>query len=247
MTRAEILIRFEAWLDEALASEAAPQGVDAELLAAMEGGANPPEINPQGYDSYSLWSATTALTQEVKLQSRSFKDLAEAVSSQSAAPADEMRVELAREADLKARRDILGGLIDLRDSLERGVEAARQAVMPPLTAPPDNRTWLQKLVGTEAPRAIEAGGSEAVKAMIKGYELTLERLDHLLGGFDARQIPCMGLAFDPRCMNAVDIEESDEDDDGRVKAVYRGGYEWNGDVFRTAQVRVARAARSVLE
>lgn len=247
MTRAEILSRFEAWLDEALASEAAPQGVDAELLAAMEGGANPQGATPQGYDSYSLWSATTALTQEVKLQSRSFKDLAEVVGSQSAAPADAMRVELVREAEMKARREILSGLIDLRDSLERGVEAARQAVMPPADAPPDNRTWLQKLVGTEAPRPVEAGGSDAVKAMIKGYELTLERLDHLLGRFDARQIPCLGQAFDPRRMNAVDIEESDEAGDGRVKAVYRGGYEWNGEVFRTAQVRVARAARSVQE
>ena len=234
MTRDEIVSRFEAWLDRAMASEAPPQGVDADLLAALENGAPPAE----GYDSYSLWSATTALTQEVKLQSRSFKDLAESVATHSANAADEVRAGLAREADRKARRELLGGLLDLRDSLDRGLEAASQSAKARAEAPPDNRTWVQKLVGVAPPAKLDA--TETISAMIKGYELTLERLDQMLGGFNARPIPCMGLVFDPRRMNAVDVEESDEED-GIVTAVYRAGYEWNGEVFRTAQVRVARA------
>ena len=242
MTRDEIVKRFEDWLDCTLATEQPPQGVDADLLAAMEGGSE-----PEGYDSYSLWSATTALAQEVKLQSRSFKELADSVGARSEAVADEERAGLAREAERKARRQILSGLLDLRDSLDRGLDGATQALAAPAEAPPDNRTWLQKLVGAEPPKVPEQSGLEAVNAMIKGYELTLERLDQILGGFNARQIPCMGMVFDPRRMNAVDVEESDEDSDGRVTAVYRAGYEWNGEVFRTAQVRVARTARSVGE
>jgi molecular chaperone GrpE len=50
-----------------------------------------------------------------------------------------------------------------------------------------------------------------------------------------------GDKFDPRVMNAVDIQETDSVPDGSVVEVYRAGYEWNGAVYRTAQVRVARA------
>jgi molecular chaperone GrpE (heat shock protein) len=42
-------------------------------------------------------------------------------------------------------------------------------------------------------------------------------------------------------MNAVDCEESGAFPDGTVIEVYRSGYEWNGEVFRPAQVKVSRA------
>jgi len=75
----------------------------------------------------------------------------------------------------------------------------------------------------------------------KGYELAIERLDQALEDFDARQIPCQGQVFDPRRMNAVDRQESSAVPEGTVIEVYRSGYEWNGDVFRPAQVKVSCA------
>lgn len=41
-------------------------------------------------------------------------------------------------------------------------------------------------------------------------------------------------------MTAVDIAESGDVPEGTVVEVYREGYEWNGEVHRTAQVKVAR-------
>jgi len=38
-------------------------------------------------------------------------------------------------------------------------------------------------------------------------------------------------------MNAIDKEESVTLPEGTVLEVYRSGYEWNGEVFRPAQVR----------
>ena len=76
--------------------------------------------------------------------------------------------------------------------------------------------------------------------MIRGYELGIERLDQTLDEFQAKEIRCLGESFDPRTMNAIESEESGTVPSGTVLAVYRSGYEWNGEVFRPAQVKVAK-------
>jgi molecular chaperone GrpE len=67
----------------------------------------------------------------------------------------------------------------------------------------------------------------------------VERLDQAIEDSSAREIPCQGSMFDPRRMNAIDKEESVTLPEGTVLEVYRSGYEWNGEVFRPAQVKVA--------
>jgi molecular chaperone GrpE len=79
-----------------------------------------------------------------------------------------------------------------------------------------------------------------VGALIRGYELGIERLDQTLDEFNAREIRCQGESFDPRRMNAIESEESSTVPSGTVLEVYRSGYEWNGEVFRPAQVKVSR-------
>lgn len=234
--RQEILQQLEQWLDEVLAREDPPQGLDAALLADMSG--EPPDSGA-GTDALSLWSAMTALTQEVKLQGRSFHDLKEALGGQPSRIADEIRAayrerekEVQRDAERKARRDAIGGLLDVRDSLDRGLKAAREA-----DAKPVERTWMERLAGTQDDK-----GAETRSALIKGYSLSLERIDRMLDDWNVRRIDCLKEAFDPKRMNAVDLEETDAVADGTVTEVYRPGYEWNGEVFRTAQVKVARAA-----
>jgi molecular chaperone GrpE len=86
-----------------------------------------------------------------------------------------------------------------------------------------------------------------VAALVKGYELGLERLDQTLEDFNARRIRCLGQPFDPRLMNAIDKEESDSVPPNTVVEVYRNGYEWNTEVFRPAQVKVAVGRNSVGE
>jgi molecular chaperone GrpE len=281
MGREEILRRFEEWLDGALAAEEPPRGVDAELLAALAG-ASEGGARPEPADAYSLRAAVTALTQEVKLQGRAFKELHDTLGSQaermSERERDLLRENERRETERRVRKEILGVLIDLRDRLGRGLESVRAAeAEAPKTAP---RGWRARWFGrprspegedpaaaalasrfrprspdSEDPAAAtpaaryarprspegEDPAAATLAALKKGYEMGLERLDQTLWEQNAREIPCQGLPFDPLRMNAVDRQESSAVPEGTVIEVYRSGYDWNGEVFRPAQVKVACA------
>jgi molecular chaperone GrpE len=214
--REEILHRFEARLDAALAREDAPHGIPEELLAGAESGADESTV-----DRYRMWAALTALTQEVKLQGRTFKQLSET---------------LGRDNEARSRKEVLDGLLELRERLLRGVEAASacEKVQPVFWDRIFRRRW-EKI----------RHALDVVDAMDQGYRLSLQSLDDLLARFEVRPIECKGEAFDPRLMSAVDVEETLDAEEGTVLAVYRTGYEWNGAVYRPAQVRVARRPRRV--
>jgi molecular chaperone GrpE len=214
--RDEILRRFEARLDAALAPEEAPRGIPEDLLGGDEIG-----VEEATVDRYRMWAALTALTQEVKLQSRAFKQLGDT---------------LGRDHEARSRKEVLDGLLELRERLLRGVEGsgAREKVQPVFWDRVFRRRW------EEIRHALEV-----VEAMDQGYRLSLKSLDDLLARFEVRPIECQGEAFDPRSMSAVDVEETLDAPEGTVLAVYRTGYEWNGAVYRPAQVRVARRPRSV--
>ncbi len=233
MSREEILRRFEEWLDGALAAEEPPRGVDAEILAAMAGGSEG-RARPAPTADYSLWAAITALTQEVKLQGRAFKELNDTLGSQASRMAERER-DLLRETECRCRKEVLGVLIDLRDRLGRGLESVRASEAEVSKAA--RRGWRARLVS----RADEDAAGATLAALKKGYELGLDRLDQTLEEFNAREIPCAGQAFDPRRMNAIDRQESSDVPEGTVVEVYRSGYEWNGEVFRPAQVKVSCA------
>ena len=280
MGREEILRRFEEWLDGALAAEEPPRGVDAELLAALAG-ASEGGARPEPADAYSLRAAVTALTQEVKLQGRAFKELHDTLGSQaermSERERDLLRENERRETERRVRKEILGVLIDLRDRLGRGLESVRAAeAEAPRTVPTGwLARWFQRprsqdgedpaaaatasrfqprSQDSEDPAAAatasrfqprsqdsEDPAAATLAALKKGYEMGLERLDQTLWESNAREIPCQGLPFDPLRMNAVDRQESSAVPEGTVIEVYRSGYDWNGEVFRPAQVKVAYA------
>jgi molecular chaperone GrpE len=209
MDRSEILQRFEQWLDSALAEEDPPQGIPAEILAA-----DTAECAPT--DWYTMWAAVTALTQEVKLQGRAFKQLSESLGA---------------EAERRGRKEALGALLEMRERLLRGLEAVRgrEPVQPGLWDRLFPARWRKVQHALDVVRALE-----------EGYRLSLGHLDDLLFQFQVQPIECEGRPFDPRRMNAVDVEETDRAAEGTVVSVYRVGYEWNGELFRPAQVRVAR-------
>ena len=240
--RDEILRRFEALLDSALASEAPPVGIDAEILSlAMEDG----EDGERRCDSYALWTAMTALTQESKLQGRAFQELSRTLAGQAEKIAEELRAVYAererivqRDAERRSRREALSALVDLRDRLGRGRESVRVRELEIACAA--RAGWWTRVFGKQATDP----AADALGALIRGYELGIERLDQTLAEFNAREIRCQGESFDPRRMNAVESEESAAVPGGTVLEVYRSGYEWNGEVFRPAQVKVSRAPAS---
>lgn len=243
MNRDDVVRRFEQWLADALAAEDPPGGIDAEMLATLtdaNGEANAEPDHPG--DSYTLWAAMTALTHEVKLQGRAFKELHNTLGTQASRMTDEIRTayrererDVQREAERRSRREVLAALIDLRDRLGRGLESVR-AVESELSRGA-GQSWLARAFT----KARTDPNVEKLAALMTGYELGLERLDQTLEELNAHEIRCEGQPFDPRRMNAIDKEESTVVPEGTVLEVYRTGYEWSGEVFRPAQVKVSCA------
>jgi molecular chaperone GrpE len=240
LDRNEIVRRFETLLDSALAAEAAPSGIDEGILSEVLEGSG--ENDQRRCDSYALWAAMTALTQEIKLQGRAFQELNLTLAAQTEKVSEELRALYSerertqqRDAERRCRREILSALIDLRDRLGRGRESVREREVGIAMAA---RTgwWKRVLAKPTADPTVEA-----VQALVRGYELGIERLDQTLDEFNAREIRCQGESFDPRRMNAIESEESPTAAPNTVLEVYRSGYEWNGEVFRPAQVKVSRA------
>ena len=158
----------------------------------------------------------TALTQEVKLQGRAFKQMSET---------------LARDTERRTRKQMLDTLLDMRERMLRSLEAmrSREELAP---------GFIDRIFPSRWQRIQRA--LEVVEALEEGQKLALQSLDDLLAEYTVQPIECEGEVFDPRRMNAVEVEETSEVMDGIVLAVYRTGYEWNGEVYRPAQVRVAR-------
>lgn len=257
--RARLRRRFEAWLDAALDDEQPPAGLAADILTelAEEG---PIADSGRLVDLYTLWSSLTALSQEIKLQGRSFKQLqdnlspwseraeqvlrahAEALATvrqmaQRVGAEDEARqAEAARRIGQRVKREHLEQLVDLRERLLRGVETAS-----------GHRAAARELLDGGLIGRIRKGRAasekllEAVEAIETGCALSLARLDEALDRSAVQEMACRGRPFDPARMKAVDLLETTEVPEGTVLEVYRRGYEWNGEVFRVAEVKVARA------
>ena len=273
--REMVLRRFQAWLDRALAEESAPEGIAAEVLSALETEADHP--GERRSDQYSMWAAIIALTQEVKLQGRSFKQLSDTLApvadliprvdsvldahrealdaagrmaDQQGATSALRDREIRDEAEDQTRREVIDALLDLRDRLGRGFESleADGAAISEALQP----RWMDALVPRR--RSTLQQALRSLAAMQNGYALSVERLDELLEQYEVREIDCQGENFDPRSMKAIEREETNDVPQGTVVKVYRAGYEWNGEVYRAAEVKVAcppggfgRAARKDLE
>ena len=197
-----------------MAEEGPPAGISRQRFwPAMRR----PECSPT--DWYTMWAAMTALTQEVKLQGRAFKHLSDALAAEAEKPRPQGIAERApRNAGAIVARPGSGawhGRSELRPGFWDRIFRRRW------------RRWSTRSVWS-APWRMATG-------------LSLGYLDDVLVQFQVHPIECVGEPFDPRRMNAVDVEETDRAEEGTVVFVYRAGYEWNGELYRPAQVRVAKA------
>lgn len=265
--RARILARFETWLDEALAEEDPPEGIATELLASLDDGENEGGLLEEGQkcDLYSLQSAVTALTQEVRIQGRTFKQLSDSLTPlvdriSSLAPAldayneavleirrvtgdvgamgRERKREIERESARGAIADVLDVLLDVNDRLTRGRTAAREHFERIVSE--SGKSWWRRLSPRRRTRVKEA--IEATRALEKGYTLSVSRIGESLEKLGVYEVEGEGAQFDPRLMNAVEVEETNAVPEGTVLEVHRIGYRWNEAVFRPSQVKVARAS-----
>jgi molecular chaperone GrpE len=268
--RVLILQRFATWLDDVLAEEKPLEGVAAELLSELYDGRDSDTAGPaEGtFDLHSTWSALTALTQEIKLQGRAFKQLSDKMepfagldasidrllSAHRDALSDARRIaeegrtdrtqresELKREAHDRARRELIGIIIDIRDRLILGQRSAHESQR---KLNEHRNLLLDKFTISKFFFGKTANNDhmlEIVNSLKKGYRMGLDRIDEALQQLGVSEIICEGKPFDPRKMNAVDVEETADVPDGIVLEVYRTGYMIDTNVLQTARVKVARA------
>ena len=269
--RVLILQRFATWLDDVLAEEKPLEGVAAELLSELYDGRDSNTAGPaEGtFDLHSTWSALTALTQEIKLQGRAFKQLSDKMEpfagldasidrllaahrdalSDARRIAEEGRTdrtqrefELKREAHDRARRELIEVIVDIRDRLILGLRTAQEGQRKLNEYRELFR--LDKFIVSKfflGKTADKNHMLDIVNSLKKGYRMGLDRIDDALQQFGVNEIICEGKPFDPLKMSAVDVAETTDVPDGTVLEVYRTGYMIDTDVLQTARVKVARA------
>ncbi|MDZ7696860.1 MAG: nucleotide exchange factor GrpE [Deltaproteobacteria bacterium] len=260
--RERILRRFEKWLDDTLKDEPPLEGIDARVFSELTREDMFSGSSGEGTDWYSTWAAMTALTQEVRLQGRAFRDLTgkieplpalmtavEEIKGQTDQALTEARQltaqardvfmqrekEIERETVSRVRSEFLEVLIDMRERINTGLTATREAEE---TLREDKKTgWFGR---RRRDKNQKHTAVEIMSSLKKGYELSMERLDETLAQHGLSEIPCRGRLFDPETMSAVDVEKRHDMPDGTVMAVYRTGYTMGDDVYRPAQVKVSR-------
>jgi molecular chaperone GrpE len=183
-------------------------------------------------DLRTLLGEMAALKNEVRLESRQFKNALDELKNfgealrehneRLARDLDRARSEAA-EGKLQTERRLLLGMLDLRDRLQAGADAA--AARRP--------SALARLV---------PGETRFARALSEGLTLTLQRLDELLATHRVRPIEALGQPLDPQRMRAVGVEADPEAPDGVVLREVRRGFYHGGELLRAADVIVNKKA-----
>lgn len=209
-------------------------------------------------------AAFTALRQELKLQTRSARDLGEQTERLLAGLSEAMRRFDTVEPDEKkavrhAAEPLAEGLTGLDEALERGLVALEQARRQVLdnSAPAmhalldelyERQPWWRRWMGRHLYQAARAGWLEqaaeaqrpAWDSLQEGYRLIQSRLRRSMQACGLRRIPALGRPVDPHCMTVVEVADDSAHPPGTVVAELRPGYFWNDTVLRFAEVRVVR-------
>lgn len=169
-----------------------------------------------GPDMHTLLAAMTSLTQEVRLQGRAFSELRAALEE-----AETRNQQQEREGE-----EGIELAMDVAERLDRliATTAALQETRP------RRRRWFF-LPTREEP---------AAAGLHEGLRLVRERIGDFLEQRGFQRLDALSRPFDPRTMEAVEVEESSHADDGTVVDVYKEGYLRHGELHRAAKVRVAR-------
>ena len=260
--RDRLATRLLQWLDETLDAESPPDGVAAEIIESLETEGAWDDEAEVGADWYGVQAALTALTQEVRLQSRSFARLSDRIeerqgdsqplsATSSEATAHELS-EIRARLDTLVRKEVFRAavepfsdegvdlLLDMRDRLIAAEQAAGEALDAAHNALP--AWWPARVLIKKSSTRLMDG----YHALLKGYRMSLERLDAALAAVDVFETVQIGDRFDPVTMKIVDVEDNENDEEGSVLAVYRRGYRRREALLRPAEVKVARARHGLV-
>jgi molecular chaperone GrpE len=124
-----------------------------------------------------------------------------------------MRKELAKDAE-RSRRDVLVGLLEVVDNLDRAIDAAKKV------------------------------GKDAGDPLLQGVEMVRQQFLTKLDGFGVKRIAALGEEFDPSLHEAVtSVPAPDDSSDGRVMGVITNGYRIGDEILRPALVAVGKAVQ----
>ncbi len=183
----------------------------------------------------SLNAIVPAIREALAPQQEATDALKEAIESLRASLTPESRETLRQEGRREAWKQIIDLLIDLRDRMSSGHKQAR-ILQQQESEVPGSRRWSGRIFTADG----DKGAGTIGGALVKGYRLTLDRLEEALEANGIKEIEALYQDYDPRAMDAVDMQETTESTEGAVVEVYQTGYTWNEEVIRKARVKVAR-------
>ncbi|HEX9366363.1 MAG TPA: nucleotide exchange factor GrpE [Vicinamibacterales bacterium] len=126
-----------------------------------------------------------------------------------------MRKELAKDAE-RSRRDVLVGLLDVVDNLDRAIDAAKKS------------------------------GKDPDDPLLQGVEMVRQQFLSKLDGFGVKRVESEGTMFDPALHEAVTtVSVPDPSVDGRIVGVIAHGYRIGDEVLRPALVAVGKSTQLV--
>ncbi len=257
--------RFEVWLDEALAPEAVPQGLAADILGQLEaetpGDASSP-TNDQ--DLQAVCTTLVGLTDTARHQSEAFQQLrqdlppvqalAEAVSSLMTSLAsdresqEQERQQQEEKQRLEARRqifqEVLGTVMDMRDRMREGLTEAQTQLdaIPKAESASKKRLWP---ISSKMQSALSTSpGHAGLETLIKANQLALDSIDQTLTRWHVKLVEGVGLPMDGETMKIVDQMIKPDVTEGTVLKVLRTGYIWNSVLCRPAEVCVVQSTES---
>jgi molecular chaperone GrpE len=164
---------------------------------------------------------------ELRAETESTRQLRDAVT-QTDARAEERR---ALEQQATAGKRAMEALVDMGDRLETSLAAAEQACRR------EERPSLGRLLR-------RGRGTEAVRSLRDGLQLTLRRLKEHLAEAELQRVPTVGHAFDPETMEAIETVRRPDLGEGVVAEEVASGYRQAGKLMRAAKVIVNRTGES---
>jgi len=252
LDRETVLTRFSQWLDEtATEAESLDDG------RADDDG--PPQLPSVGLLQFAR--EFTALRHELKLQTKSSRNLTERAEAMLAAM--EQAVEAFRsvgtneaEAARQATRPLIEAMLDLDEALERGravIETARRRILEDLTTQLEEqledlfrqqslwRRWLCRRwyrVAKEILLHRAASGHQRIfDSLAEGYDLIVNRLERAMHKEEIYRIRCLGKLANPDNMTVVEVVHDPRQPPGLVLEEVRPGYYRKGEVVRFAEVK----------
>ncbi len=190
---------------------------------------------PVAVDLATLLGEMAVLKNELRLQSRQFKNTLEELrhfGNDLRQHGERLQRDLDRAREGTAaikrhtERQFLLALVDLRDRLQNGVDAAGR--------PPSS--FFTRLV---------PGPTRFAASLAERQRLTLQRLDDLLASHAVRPMQVVGEILDPERMRVVGLESAAEPaslQDGTVLREVQRGFFHDGELLRVAQVIVSKKA-----